>query len=147
MENLDNFLPNSNLLDEDLFEQLDSQLENPKVCNVGIIGENGSGKSSFIQSFFNWRENKRNDYDYIIRLKNLKTKDSFTYDVKKDKKTFYLKNKKTGDCFNYKSKVKTDDLKSEKNIIFITLANLGNCCKNTSEMLENCIIDSVKLFL
>lgn len=83
MENLDNFLPNSNLLDEDLFEQLDSQLENPKVCNVGIIGENGSGKSSFIQSFFNWRENKRNDYDYIIQLKNLKTKDSFTYDVKK----------------------------------------------------------------
>lgn len=145
MENLDNFLPNSNLLDEDLFEQLDSQLENPKVCNVGIIGENGSGKSSFIQSFFNWRENKRNDYDYIIRLKNLKTKDSFTYDVKQDKKTFYLKNKKTGDCFNYKLKVKTDDLKSEKNIIFITLANLGNCCKNTSEMLENCIIK--QLFL
>ena len=44
MLKLNDFLPKEDLFDEELFNELKKRIENPKIHNIGIIGNYGAGK-------------------------------------------------------------------------------------------------------
>lgn len=79
-----NYAPKDDIMESPYFDNIDLALNDPKVCNLAILGNFSSGKSSVIQSYLNKniRENNINEGEYItISLSE------FEYDYKAKKMT------------------------------------------------------------
>ena len=153
MLELNDFLPKEDLLDEELFNELKKRIENPKIHNIGIIGNYGAGKSSFIKSFFNWYEKKgiseRFDYDATIQENRNGKRHRFHFSFSDNHK---IKIKKDFNNDNYSITIKSNNKKIILNDIAnkistrnqkltISLGNLSSKDSDTkSEEIEKCIL-------
>lgn len=81
MLELNDFLPEDKYENEELFEQFRRKLENQKIHNIGVIGNYGSGKSTFINSFFEWYKKQKQSYDYELSIKENRKSENYNLKV------------------------------------------------------------------
>ena len=87
-----NYVLNSPKSDQEYFSQyiyaLDKIIDNDDVCNIGIVSPYGSGKSSFVKSFFNKYPDRKKKMN-LISLASFDNKENFKNDVACDEYRIY----------------------------------------------------------
>ena len=150
MNELNDFLPKNDLNEQEIFVQFKNKLLNPKIHNIGIVGRYGAGKSSFINSFFEWFKRNRSEktYDYQVSVCDNKNGKIEVFNASLSNSIVNISNDSD---YTYKVKTKKDKIcienrkkcKKEKEPLFITLGNLYSDKSTDVISIEKCILRQI----
>lgn len=157
--NLKTLLPINSLQSEEdkhIYDELYRIIKNTEARNIGITGRYGSGKSSFIKSFFNYVNNIKdcnaiNPCNYTVSVDdNSSTK---KYDTQVLENKIILTSESDNKVYKYKLNKRKINIESNRSInkltpLYISLATFGNLSSRRDkqqniETIENCILQQI----